>query len=35
VCSHSYDRECNGDYHRPSYYYSCRLCGHYSATKPT
>lgn len=35
VCSHSYARECNGDYHRPRYYYSCRLCGHFSATKPT
>jgi hypothetical protein len=28
ICIHDYMEESDGDYHRPSYYYICRICDH-------
>lgn len=34
VCSHEYQREDNGDYHKPGYYYTCKHCAHFRTSKP-
>lgn len=34
-CSHEeFYKEDDGDYHRPGYYYTCKLCGYFTKCKP-
>lgn len=32
VCKHNYIKESDEDYHRPSYYYICKICDHFTTT---
>jgi len=29
TCTHEYQREDDGDYHKPRYYYVCKTCQHF------
>jgi hypothetical protein len=31
---HDYVAEDNGDYHRSSYYYTCKCCGYFTTSRP-
>ena len=33
MCTHNYEAEDDGDYHRPSYYYVCTVCNHFTRNK--
>jgi septal ring factor EnvC (AmiA/AmiB activator) len=33
-CEHQWVREDNGDYHRPGYYYVCRVCKEVTTQRP-
>ena len=30
MCTHDYVQTDDGDYHRPSYYYVCKICNHFT-----